>query len=272
MLIKTTQLKQYTALIVSFLFLSVHALPEFVVVVPSYNNEQWCKANLDSIMQQTYPHFEVIYINDRSADKTKIIVDEYVRNCPLKNQITVWHNTKRLGSLHNIYTAVHSCANNKIIVLVDGDDMLSSNTVLERVAQAYRKAWVTYGQYANSDDGQLGFCSEYPKHIIKNNLFRKDIWRVSHVKTFYAGLFKQIKKQDLLYKGDFFTMTGDVAFMLPMIEMASRGHIRCIKDSLYIYNRSNSISDYTVNKKLQAHLATVIRSRKAYSPLNKLPF
>src|ERR1700730_12157659 len=51
---------------------------EFVIVIPSYNNEKWCIGNLESVMTQTYPHFTVCYINDCSSDKTGELVDQYV--------------------------------------------------------------------------------------------------------------------------------------------------------------------------------------------------
>jgi hypothetical protein len=33
---------------------------EFVVVIPSYNNEKWCIKNLNSVVKQSYPHWSIV--------------------------------------------------------------------------------------------------------------------------------------------------------------------------------------------------------------------
>ena len=50
----------------------------FVVIIPSYNNEQWCLKNLESVVNQNYFNFRIIYINDCSTDKTKELVLNYL--------------------------------------------------------------------------------------------------------------------------------------------------------------------------------------------------
>ena len=39
---------------------------KFKIVVPSYNNEKWIATNIESIKEQNYANFEVLYINDKS--------------------------------------------------------------------------------------------------------------------------------------------------------------------------------------------------------------
>ena len=46
----------------------------FVIVIPSYNNAQWYKRNLDSVFAQTYKNFSVIYLDDCSPDGTGQLV------------------------------------------------------------------------------------------------------------------------------------------------------------------------------------------------------
>lgn len=47
------------------------------VVVPVYNAEQTIQNTIDSILQQTYSHFEVLIIDDGSKDSTKEILYSY---------------------------------------------------------------------------------------------------------------------------------------------------------------------------------------------------
>jgi hypothetical protein len=65
-------------------------------------------------------------------------------------------------------------------------------------------------------------------------------------------------------------MAGDLAFMFPMLEMASKGHIYYVKEVLYMYNAHNPLNDFRLDKELQAKLNAYIRSRPPYKPLNSL--
>lgn len=58
------------------------------IILPSYNGEKMIREALDSILTQTYPHFELIAINDGSSDSTGQILDEYASRDP---RITVIH-------------------------------------------------------------------------------------------------------------------------------------------------------------------------------------
>ncbi|MFN8626312.1 MAG: glycosyltransferase [Candidatus Binatia bacterium] len=62
------------------------------IVVPSYNGADFIREALDSILAQTYPHLEVIAIDDGSTDSTSVILDEYARNDP---RVTVVHQDNR---------------------------------------------------------------------------------------------------------------------------------------------------------------------------------
>ena len=92
----------------------------------------------------------------------------------------------------------------------------------------------------------------------------------SHLKTFYAWLFKKIDVEDLKIGGEFFPMTWDQAMMFPMLEMAGDRHA-FIKETLYVYNMTNPLSDNRVNAQLQRDLEKWIRSKPSYDKLREAP-
>lgn len=51
--------------------------PKISVVIPAYNTANWIQPCLDSILNQSYGHLEVIVIDDGSTDATFDIVKEY---------------------------------------------------------------------------------------------------------------------------------------------------------------------------------------------------
>lgn len=240
-----------------------------VIVVPSYNNALWCENNLISILKQDYENFRVIYINDNSSDETDKHVSKILNQYDTKNRVQYIRNYTRKGSLSNYYHAIMSCHDDEIIVAVDGDDWLSSTQVLKKLNVIYLKynVWLTHGTLIEYPQGNATWSEPIPKRIINRNKFRT-YKCPSHLRTFYAWLFKKIKKSDLLYEGEFWKMTGDMAMMYPMIEMAGPRHF-FIKDILYVYNMKNNINDNKVDPLLQRSYDHIIRKMKRYKPLNK---
>jgi glycosyltransferase involved in cell wall biosynthesis len=255
-----------------FLTTSLHAAVEFVIVTASYNNEAYCMRHLESIASQTYPHWSLIYINDCSQDRTGLLVEQFVHSNLLTKRCKVIHNRKRTGAMANIYSACHLVEPKKVIICVDGDDALSDPHVLEKLAKVYEdtSVWMTYGNYRTDPICRPSVCRPFAKEVYEKCSFRSVIWSSSHPKTFYAALFHKIKEKDLKTKGKFFDVASDVAFMLPMLEMASFGHIRFISEVLYIYNYQNPLND--TKQKLNQVLATEakIRAKTPYNPLQRL--
>lgn len=48
------------------------------VIVPAYNVEKYLRRCLDSLVYQTYPHLEILVIDDGSTDGTRGIIEESV--------------------------------------------------------------------------------------------------------------------------------------------------------------------------------------------------
>ncbi len=239
---------------------------KFVIVIPSYNNEKWVENNLRSAIQQNYKNYRIIYIDDCSSDNTFInarkIIDKYNGNI----KTILVKNINRLGALENLYNAIHSCADDEIILTLDGDDWLSHENVLNYLNDVYKNGnvWLTYGQYQNYPNGARGISQQIPDKVIQSNGFRSFAWCSSHLRTFYAWLFKKINKNDLLYKGKFLSMTWDLIIMFPMLEMAGQ-HSAFVSEILYIYNLDNPINDHKVNRDLQRQLDGWARAKQKYN-------
>jgi glycosyltransferase involved in cell wall biosynthesis len=55
------------------------------IIIPCYNAEQWLSEAIESCLQQTYPHIEVIVINDGSTDKSLEIIKSYAGKIIVEN-------------------------------------------------------------------------------------------------------------------------------------------------------------------------------------------
>ena len=244
-------------------------MKRIAVVIPSYNNRQWYKHNLFSLCTQDYDNYRAIYIDDCSSDKTGELVEKFITDNNLGDRIRLIRNPVRVGAMQNLYNAIHSCDDHEIIVVLDGDDWFAHNGVLKKIVKMYSdpNCWMTYGQYISSSDNMPGYSKEIPSHIIETNNFREYEWCASHLRSFYAWLFKMIKKEDLIDPcGTFYSMAWDQAMMFPMLEMSGY-RAKFISDVLYIYNAANPINDSKVDRQLQYNLETIIRTRKKYDRL-----
>ncbi len=238
---------------------------EFCVIVCSYNNSRFVEKNLRSIFEQDYPHFRVIYIDDCSTDGTSEKVASFPQQ---KNHMTYIRNTKRMGAAYNFYMSIRDCRDEEIIVIVDGDDWLAHEGVLSQLNQVYQNPdiWLTYGQYLDYPTFQQGLCEPFDSKRLKKGGFRKHPWVSSHLRTFYAALFKKIKLGDFFYHGKPMEMGADCAMMIPMLEMA-KDKYAFLSDILYIYNRQNILADGNVSFLLQKSVLKHIRSLPPYTPL-----
>jgi glycosyltransferase involved in cell wall biosynthesis len=239
----------------------------FVVVIPSYQNRQWCEKTILSVLTQQYPNFRAIYTDDCSTDGTADEAERILSEKDKNNIFSLVKNTNRLYAVHNIYNMAHSCDDNEIIVMLDGDDWLAHPNVLSRLNEEYQKGvWMTYGQYISYPDREVGCSCAIPKEIIDAGSFRRYRWCSSHLRTFYAGLYKKILPDDLKHNGQWLTMAGDLAAMFPMLEMSGPKQ-SFIPDILYEYNYTSPINDGKINRELQISLERKIRSMPRYKRL-----
>ena len=123
--------------------------------------------------------------------------------------------------------------------------------------------WVANGSFRYSN-GSLGFSSEQK---IDENL-RKFRFTASHIRTWRAFLWRNIKQEDLKDENGFYwKVTGELSFMFPMLEMAGQEHYKFMQEVNYIYNEENPINDHKVDLTLVNEIAIKIRNMKPYQKL-----
>lgn len=242
---------------------------KIVVVVASYNNSEWYTYNLGSIFAQNYTNYRVIYVDDCSPDGTAQLAETYVKEHHQEYRTTLVKNKTRQLAMKNLYEAISSCSNDEIVAILDGDDMFAHPYVLAHLNKTYceNNIWLTFGNVLFLSTAEIcSWSMPVPPETVQQNTFREWQHGQTHLRTFYAWLFKKVKVEDLIYENEFFKMTYDVAMMLPMIEMAGDRH-QFIKEVLYVYNDLNAINDHKVDQELQLFLNKHIRSKPKYSKL-----
>ena len=224
---------------------------KIVVIVPGYNPGEFLEKCYSSLITQRYDNFRAIFIDDCSSDGSfdKLPKDD--------DRIILFKNTIRKTALENLTNVImDNCEPQEIAVILDADDWLSNKNVLSYINDFYNKhdCWVSWGQ-SSWTDGRRGFASSYSKEEYLN--VRKAPFKVSHLRSWRAGLFQNIKKQDPTFSsmkdknGNFYRMSYDTAIMFNLLELAPYNKAVFNDTILYIYNRNNPISEDRVNQALQ---------------------
>lgn len=92
--------------------------PLISVIMPIYNAEEYLSEAIESIIHQTYPHFEFIIISDDSSEKTLAILDHYQNK---DKRIHVYHQ-QRTDLVTSLNRGFH-LSKGKYIARMDGDDI-----------------------------------------------------------------------------------------------------------------------------------------------------
>ena len=89
------------------------------VALTTYNGEKYIAEQLESIIKQSYPVYEIIISDDASKDDTVNIVKQYKKNYP---NIILLENTKNVGLNQNFERAIRKCSG-QLIAICDQDNI-----------------------------------------------------------------------------------------------------------------------------------------------------
>lgn len=126
------------------------------IIIAVYNEELGLRNFLDSIINQTYPHLEIILLDDGSTDNSGKICDEYVQK---DNRFVVVHlSHKGIAFARNIGLTI---AKGDYIMFADADDSLEPS-----------------------------FCEKPLKNALEKNV---DVVSFGYTKTYFNGNTRVLK-------------------------------------------------------------------------------
>ena len=105
------------------------------ILVITYNQENYIREAINSLVFQTELPFEIIIIDDKSSDNTFQIISEYFKKYP--DLIKAYQNKSNLGISKNI-RKVNSLASGNVISYCSGDDYLDLDCI-KNINDTFRK-------------------------------------------------------------------------------------------------------------------------------------
>jgi glycosyltransferase involved in cell wall biosynthesis len=224
------------------------------IIIPSYNNINTFANTLNSIYDQSYNNYRIIYIDDLSENHESDMVRQYIEEQNQNNRTILISQKKRQRQCAGRFIGYHMTYDDEIVIFVDGDDKLNKNA-LNIVNQRYSRNDVilTYGCYNDvingTMDNNLKGNERFPDNIMMKNDYRKYKFITTHLRTGFGKLFKSIELNDLLDdEKEFCHVMSDYVEMIPSLEMATYKpntminniYFDIIPVSLYMYNVDNS--------------------------------
>jgi glycosyltransferase involved in cell wall biosynthesis len=94
--------------------------PLVSVIVPNYNHAAYLEARLDSIFQQSYPHLEVILLDDASSDGSQDVLRAYQARHPDRCRLVL--NKENSGSPFRQWRRGLELARGELIWIAESDD------------------------------------------------------------------------------------------------------------------------------------------------------
>jgi glycosyltransferase involved in cell wall biosynthesis len=240
---------------------------KLVIGVTLYNSGDVVEKTLGSIMAQSYENYVCYITDDLSTDNSADVVENFIKND--ERFILIRNKEKRYqgGNYDLICRDTEGIDDEDVFVEVDGDDWLPDDKVFQRVVDYYSSGdiWIANGSFRYSN-GRNGFSSIITDFENLRNL----PFTASHLRTWKIFLWRNIKREDLYDDENYYwTTTGDLSFMYPMLEMSGKEHYLFMPEVNYIYNEQNPLNDHKVNMGKVHFYNNYAKKKQKYSKLNR---
>lgn len=143
--------------------------PLISILIPNYNYARYIGEALDSVLEQTYPHFEAIVYDDGSKDNSCDIIKSYAEKDSRIKLIS-----KENGGVAKALNVAYNNSKGQIICILDADDIWMNNK-LEKVLELY------------TSDPQCGFAIHNVIEIDGQGNFIKTTPKYKHLASGWMG-------------------------------------------------------------------------------------
>lgn len=193
------------------------------LITITFNNFDGLKKTYDSLIEQTYEHFNWIVVDGDSQDKTK----EFLAQVSQNDIVSLTYISEKDNGIYDAMNKGMTLSKGDYFLFLNAGDCLFDNSVLSNIFGSLVSTPVLlYGNFMRElKDGSLSFTKAKPIKYIYHSL------PTSHQAIFYHKQIKSLISYDLNYKicGDYY-LTSKV-----------------IKDFNLIYNKKYIILDDIVS-------------------------
>jgi len=233
-----------------------------------WNTGNHVKNCIESLKNQYYGNFISYFIDDMSTDDSYEIAKKTIGD---DERFILIKNKEKKFKTKNFIDVIKDNPKidwNDVIIEIDGDDKLSDNFVLGRINKVFmdENIWLCGTRWKDSRGNLGNYAKPNPERA------RSTVWNFSHMRSFRAFLFREIKDEHFKFKGEYFKAACDLGHGIPMLEMSGSEHFFYINEPLYTYtwhqNQSYSNSGAIGDKTVQSKTAKYIYGLPKYQKLS----
>lgn len=133
--------------------------PLVSVIVPNYNHASYLRERLESIYWQTYPHMEVILLDDASTDNSTDVLKEYATRYSDNTRLVI--NETNCGKVFLQWNKGLSLARGTYVWIAESDDYCDPNFLQETVkGLSHPSVMVSFARSVFMQEGKQVGCQE----------------------------------------------------------------------------------------------------------------
>ncbi|ECZ4180262.1 glycosyltransferase family 2 protein [Campylobacter jejuni] len=220
---------------------------KILIILPTYNVEQYIARAIESCINQTFKNIEIIVVDDCGSDKSIDIVKEYAKK---DDRIKIIHNEENLKLLRARYEGV-KVANSPYIMFLDPDDYLELNACEEcmKILKNNEIDLLFFNAFVLENNNKIERKLNFQEKCYVKKDFLKELLKTKNL--FWTVWAKVIKKELYLkavglisLENAKINMAEDVLLYYPLINISNT--IFHLSKNLYNYQ----INNFSITKTL----------------------
>lgn len=246
---------------------------KYSILVPVYNVESYLEECILSVLNQSYGNFELILVNDGSADASGEICDRFAADFPEK--IKVIHK-KNEGCLIARSIAIrHACGD--ILIFLDSDDCLREDALM-RLDETFGRTHCDMVIYSYSTSPDFSAAARFLPFQDGECFTRENKRILYELLCVNSGLnplwIKAVKRESAMtvpdYAGLSYVTNGeDLLCSLPLVTNANK--IVYLDQALYYYRERPGSAVHTFNPRRAKSVKTVHQEFERYIDIWQMP-
>lgn len=230
------------------------------IIVPIYNVEKYIRKCIDSLINQTYHHIEIILVDDGSTDESGNICEEIAKK---DKRIKVFH--KRNGGVSSARNLGIDNSNGDFLCFFDADDLIPKDSLSALVAPFSNDVDSTVGgfQILGTNNDILFELKTQSTHRINLNEAIRDFYpngSMDWQRYLWNRMFRSdvIHKYHIRFREDIY-YKEDGLFLVEFL-CKSQKDVIYVEDIVYIYRKNGESATGKIGRIFNPRLYTNIKA------------
>lgn len=227
------------------------------VVIAAHNEFQNLKVLIPKLFEQDYPNYDVMIINDRSTDRTKRLLEEYMVTYPKLRSVTIKYTPAHVTPKKFALTLGIKVAKHDVILLTDADCTPNTDQWIKRMTEPVRNQGKTFAVGFSSYELKAGFLNSWIQFetlltalfYISFGLWNRPFMAVGRNLCYRKSFFMEVKA----FKGLWHIQGGDDDLFVNLYTTGKNTAIVLDPLSNTTSKPKETRSEYLIQKKRHLH-------------------